>query len=103
MDGVAAGATGHVDDFVDVKIAFASRCRADRMGFIRETHVERFAVDFAKDSDGADSEFAAGAQDAHGDFTAIGNQDFLEHAVGDAGKILACDAGGADSRNHCVP
>ncbi len=81
MNGVAAGAARDVHELVDAEIAFARGRGADGVGFVGEADVEGFAVDFAEDGDGADAEFAAGAQDAHGDFTAIGYQDFLEHAV----------------------
>src|SRR5207249_10505128 len=36
-------------------------------------------VDIAGDGDGADTQLATGAQDAHGDFTPISDQNFLEH------------------------
>jgi hypothetical protein len=42
--------------------------------------VERFAVHVAENGNRANAKFAAGAHDAHGYLTAIGNQDFLEHA-----------------------
>jgi hypothetical protein len=54
--------------------------------------VERFAIDFAEDGDAADAEFAAGPQDADGDFSAISDEDFLEHEdflQRDAGRSLA--------------
>ncbi len=41
--------------------------------------MERFAVDFAENRGGTNAELATGAQNAHGNFTAIGNQDFPEH------------------------
>jgi hypothetical protein len=41
--------------------------------------VERFAVNLAENRYAANAQLAAGAQDAHGDFPAIGNQDFPEH------------------------
>ena len=41
--------------------------------------MQRVAVHVAKNGDGLNAEFAAGAQDADGNFAAIGNQDFLEH------------------------
>jgi hypothetical protein len=60
--------------------------------------VEGFAVGFAENGGGTDAKFAAGAQDADGDFTAIGNQDFFEHAVDmdwmRFREILACEAVG---------
>ena len=79
VDGVAAGAAGYVDQFVDAEITFAGGRGADEVGFVGEADMEGGAVGFAEDGDGADAEFAAGAEDAHGDFAAIGNQDFVEH------------------------
>jgi len=81
MDSVTASTASDVDYFVDAEVAFA-RCRgADGIGFVGKPNVERFAVDFTEYGDGADAKFAAGAQDAHGDLTTIGNQDFLEHEL----------------------
>ena len=68
------------DRFVDAEITFAGRRGADEVGFVGEADMEGGAVGFAEDGDGADAEFAAGAEDAHGDFAAIGDQDFVEHA-----------------------
>jgi hypothetical protein len=42
--------------------------------------VERTAVHFAEYHRGGNGEFAASAEDAHGDFAAIGDEDFSEHA-----------------------
>ena len=81
MNGVAAGAARDVHDLVDAQITFARRARADGVGFVGQADVEGFAVGFAENGDGSNAEFAASAQDAHGDFAAIGNQDFFEHAV----------------------
>ena len=81
MNGVAAGTAGDVHEFVDAEIAVACRRGADGIGFVCEADVQGFAVDFTEDGGGADAQLAAGAQDAHGDFTAIGDQDFSEHAV----------------------
>jgi hypothetical protein len=41
--------------------------------------VERFAVNLAENRNTANAQLAAGAQDAHRDFPAIGNQDFPKH------------------------
>ncbi len=64
VDGVAAGAAGNVDELVDAQIAFAGRRGADGIGFVGQTDVEGGAVGFAEDGDGADAEFAAGAENA---------------------------------------
>jgi hypothetical protein len=42
--------------------------------------MEGSAVGFAEDHDGTDAEFAAGSEYADGDLSAIGDQDFVEHA-----------------------
>src|SRR6185437_12859331 len=79
MEGVAARTARDVDYLVNAKITFARRSGADRIGFVGKANVERFAIDVAENRGGADAQLAAGAQDAHGDFTAIGNQYFPEH------------------------
>ncbi len=79
MNGVTAGALGDIHDFVDAQITFAGRRGTDGIGFVGETHVQRVAVGFAEDNRGSNAEFAASAQDAHGDFAAIGNESFAEH------------------------
>jgi hypothetical protein len=81
MNGVAAGAAGDVDQLVDAEVTLARRCRPDGIGFIGQADVEGSAIGFAEDRDGADSKFAAGPQDADGDFSAISDQDFVEHGV----------------------
>ncbi len=73
MDGVAAGAVRHVNDFLNTKITFPRRRGADCVGFIGEADMKRLAVHVTENRDGADSQFATGAQDAHGNFTAVGN------------------------------
>ena len=88
MHGIATGATRYVHELVDREIAFARRRRADGVGFIGEADVKRFAVGITEDGDGADTQLTAGAQDAHGNFTAIGNQDFLEHRRIERGASL---------------
>ncbi len=79
MHGIATGATRDIHELINAEIAFARRGRADGVGFIGEADVQGFAVDITEDGDGANAQFAAGAQDAHGDFAAIGDQNFFEH------------------------
>ena len=79
MNGVAAGALGDVHDFVDAQIAFAGRRGPDGIGFVGEADVQGVAVGFAENDGGSNAEFAASAQDAHGDFAAIGDEDLTEH------------------------
>ncbi len=73
MNGVATGAACDVDQLVDAQIAFARGCGADGISFVGEANVQRGAVGFAEDGDGRDAEFAAGSDNANGDFAAIGD------------------------------
>ena len=73
MNGVATGAARDVDQLIDAQIAFARGCGADGISFVGEANVQRGAVGFAEDGDGRDAEFAAGSDNANGDFAAIGD------------------------------
>jgi hypothetical protein len=73
MDSVAAGAACDVDELVDAEITFAGGRGADGVGFVGQANVEGGAVGFTKDGGGADAEFAAGTENADGDFAAIGD------------------------------
>ena len=79
MDGFGAGAFGYVEDFVHPQIRFGCRSRADGVGFVGFADMERGAVDIGIDGNGRDADFAAGANDAHRDLSAIGDQNLLEH------------------------
>ena len=81
MQRVAPGAARDFHQLVDAKITFARGSRADRVRFVGEADVQRGAVRVAENGDGSDAHFAAGPRDAHGDFSAIGDEDFLEHEI----------------------
>jgi len=53
--------------------------RADADSFVGKADMEGIAVGLTVDGDGADPEFLAGANHAEGDFSAVGDEDFLEH------------------------
>jgi hypothetical protein len=67
------------DDPVRFQIAFLARCRSDADRLIGELDVHGIDIRLGIDGDRFDSEFAAGADDAKGDFTAVGDQDAFEH------------------------
>ena len=79
MYRVAARAARDVNYFINAKIAFARGCGANGICFVGKTNVKRFAVNLTKNRRAANAQLAASAQNAHGDFAAIGNQNFLEH------------------------
>jgi hypothetical protein len=45
--------------------------------------MERLDVGFRVDRQGLYAQFAAGADDAEGDFAAVGDENFLDHQVDD--------------------
>ena len=79
MDGIDVGDFGGGDDGGNVEIAVGGARRADADGLVGKANVQRVAVGFAVDGDGADAEFAAGIDDAQRNFAAIGDHDFTKH------------------------
>ena len=78
VDGVDVGDLGGADDGRDVQVAARALGRSDADGLVGEAHVRTVAVGLGVDGDGLDSQFLAGADDANGDFAAIGDQDLLK-------------------------
>ena len=64
---------------LDVEVGLGGRRRADGISLVGFAHVQRGAIHFGEDRDRGDAHLAAGANDAHRDLSAIGDQDFLEH------------------------
>jgi len=81
MQRVTPGAARRLHQLVNAKIAFARGSRADRVRFIGQSNVQRRAVRGAENGGGNDAHFAASPCDPHGDFPAIGDEDFLEHEI----------------------
>ena len=80
VDRLGVGDLGRRDDLRDVAIALRAGGGADADVFVGVAHVQAVAVGLAIDGDGADAHFATGANDPQGDFTTVGDEDFLEHA-----------------------
>ena len=79
MDGVDVGNFGGADEAVDSEVAFERGRFADANGFVGHLGVHGVSVGFGVDGDGANVEFSAGSNDAHGDFAAVGDQNFFKH------------------------
>ena len=79
MNRLGPAASRHVENLVDVEIGLARRGRSDMVGVVGLAHVQRLAVDIGEDGDRLDAHLAAGANDADGNLTAIGDQHSLEH------------------------
>ena len=82
MDRVGAGDFGGADDRRHVEVALGAARRADADVLVGEAHVQRVLVGLGIDGDGLDAELAAGTDDPQGDLSAVGDEDFLEHASG---------------------
>ncbi len=80
MDRVGAGDLAGGEERRDVEVAVAGRRRADADALVGEADMHGVGVGGRMDGDGLDAEFLAGAQDAQGDFAAIGDEDLVEHA-----------------------
>ena len=81
MDGLDVGDLRRADEPGNVQIAFRGNRRADADGLVRQRQVRRAAVGLAEDRDHFDAHVAARADDAQGDFTAIGYENALEHGL----------------------
>ena len=79
MDGIDVGNFGGTDEAVDSEVAFKRWRFADANGFVGHLGVHGVLVGFGVDGDSANVEFPAGSNDAHGDFAAVGDQNFLKH------------------------
>src|SRR5262249_58661870 len=64
-----------------VQVTVRASCRADADVLVRILHVQLILVRLRVDRDRLDTKLAARVDDAQSDFTAIGDEDFLEHYV----------------------
>src|SRR5207237_279790 len=90
MDGVGAGDFRRADDRGNAQITVCTPGGPDTDVLVREADMERVLIRFRIDGDGLDAQFPARADDAQRDFTAVRNQDLLEHShqagIRDAGS-----------------
>jgi hypothetical protein len=98
VDRVGTGVLGRRDDPVAAQVAFRRRRAADVDCLIRGPDVRRCGVGVAVDGNGGDTQLATGANDAHRDLAAIGDQDLAKHRHGGQSGMLPCFFGGFRSR-----
>src|SRR5580698_10850947 len=79
VDGFGARALRCIDDLVNPKIGFGSCSGADKVSLVRFADVEGGAVDVGINGNGSDAHFVASTNDAHRDFSPVGDQNLLEH------------------------
>ena len=78
MDGVGPGAGGGAEEGRDVEIGVGRRGGAEAHGSVSGAHVGAVGVGVGVDGHGADAQPAAGANDAAGDFAAVGDEDRVD-------------------------
>jgi hypothetical protein len=79
MDCVGTMMQGGFDDFIDAEVAFRRGRGTQVRGFVGHADGERGSVGIGVDGYARDVHFAESANEADGDFTAIGDQDLAEH------------------------
>ena len=80
MDRIDVADLGRAHDALDFQITVRARRRADANRFVGKLHVQGIDVGIGINRERADAELFACANNAQRDFTAVGNQDFFEHA-----------------------
>ncbi len=80
MDGLGPVLPGRFENPVHAQIAVGRRRRSDVLGFVGHANMQRAAIGIREDRDAANLHFAQRADDAHGDFATVGDQNPTEHA-----------------------
>jgi len=78
VNGLRAGFARGLQNALDIQVGVARGGWADVNGFIRQAHVQRGAVSVGIDGHAGNAHLAAGADDAHGNFSPVGDQDFCK-------------------------
>ena len=79
MHGVGAGDLAGREQGGNVEIGVARRGRADADRFVGELHMHRMGVGGRMHGDGRYAQLLRRAQNAQGDFAAIGDENFVDH------------------------
>ena len=76
---LGAGAPARLDDLLGDQIGFTRRSRAEQHRLVGQADMAGVGVGVRIDSDGAYAHAAGGLDDAAGDFSAVGNKNFVKH------------------------
>ena len=82
VDGLRPGATGRIDNRLDVQIALPRRCGTDAHRDVSLGDVTGTCVGVAEYGDRADAHVAQRADHAHGDFATVGDEHGMNHRHG---------------------
>lgn len=79
MDGIHVSDLGRADDAIGAQVAIGAPRAANADGFIGQLDVQGLHIGFRVYREGFDTQFAAGANHAEGYFTAISDENLLNH------------------------
>ena len=100
MNGVHVGDFRRANHRGNVEVALGQLRRANANRFVGKTDMQRITVGFAVNGHGADAQFLAGADHPQGDLSAIGNENFLEHALDQCGNKMQDSTSTTESQRH---
>jgi len=89
VHGVGAALADGIEDRLGIEVTLGRGLAAEGVRLVGQSHVQGVAVEFGIDGDGGNAHLAGGANDANGDFSAVGDQDFLRH------EHLSCEGNDA--------
>ncbi len=81
MHGLGAGYFGCIENRGLIEVALCWRGRADAQGLICLFYVNGISVGFGVDRHCAQTQAAAGALDAQGDFAPVGDEHAVKHRL----------------------
>src|SRR5262249_27018172 len=84
MNCIRMAALRRIDDFFNDQITLSRWRRADRISLVGHPHMKCSSIGFGINSDGGASQFVTRTDHAHGNFTAIRDEDFLKTLQGSA-------------------
>ena len=79
MNSVNIGDLRGRDDAISPQITVRATRTANADRLIGQLHMKRLNIGLGVNGEGLDTKLATGADDAKGDFTAVGDEDFLDH------------------------
>jgi hypothetical protein len=82
VDRICATGAGDIEQTGAIQIALGRFRGTEQVRFIGKVRMRCVAVGFRIDRDGAQAELTGSAYDAHGDFTTVGNEEFLHKLYG---------------------
>src|SRR5262249_55833091 len=81
VDCLGATGLGRRKQRRDAQVALVRGRRADAVRLVGKAYMQRVAVDFGVDGDGSDTQLLAGADQARGDLSAVGDEDTAKHRL----------------------